>query len=100
MLTRLVEENDLRLLGINIADPPEDAATFLNDLGNPYELIGADRQGRARVEWGTTGVPETFLVSPDGTIVFHYRGPILGEPAVSDFRRALEEARGAMEGGA
>ena len=100
VLTRMAEEDGLRLLGLNYRDEPEDAARFLDELGNPYERVGADATGRTGIDWGVTGVPETFLLGPDGTVLHRHAGPIVGEPAVSDFRAALSEARAAAAGGA
>lgn len=93
VLTELSEGEGLRLVGLNYRDEPEDASAFLAELGNPYERIGADVTGRAGIEWGVTGVPETFLLGPDGTVLYRHAGPLLGEPALSDFRAALAEAR-------
>lgn len=100
VLTELAEREGLRLLGLNYRDEPEDAAAFLAELGNPYERIGADVTGRTGIEWGVTGVPETFLVGPDGTVLYRHAGPILGEPALSDFREALAAANAQAGSGA
>ena len=94
VLTRMAEEEGLRLVGVNYRDEPADAAAFLAELGNPYERVGADVSGRTGIEWGVTGVPETFLVGPDGTVLHRQAGPVVGEPATSDFRAALAAARG------
>ncbi len=92
VLTGLVENNGLRLFGINYKDKPEDATRWLTALGNPYERIGADFNGRAGIEWGISGVPETFIVGADGTVLYRYVGPVVGEEAVSKFREALIQA--------
>lgn len=96
VLTRFVERDGLRLFGINYKDKPEDAATWLSDLGNPYARIGSDRSGRAGIEWGISGVPETFIVGRDGTVLYRYVGPIVGEDAVAKFTTALTQA-GALD---
>lgn len=93
VLTRLAEDEGLRLTGLNYRDEPEDAAAFLAELGNPYERVGSDPTGRAGLDWGVTGVPETFIVGPDGTVLHRHAGPLVGEPAVGDFRAALARAR-------
>jgi len=67
---------DLQIVGINIRDKQENAIRFLNELGNPYDLIGVDPKGRSMVEWGGYGVPETFLVNKQGIIVYKHVGPI------------------------
>ena len=92
-LTRIAEAEGLTLMGLNYKDEPEAAAAWLGELGNPYAAIGSDVSGRAGIEWGITGVPETFITR-GGEVLFRYRGPIVGEPAVGDFLAALEDARG------
>jgi cytochrome c biogenesis protein CcmG/thiol:disulfide interchange protein DsbE len=67
---------EVPLYGINYKDPPEQARAWLDELGDPYDRIGADINGRAGIEWGVYGVPETFVIAPDGTIVYRHVGPI------------------------
>ena len=98
VLTALVEEEDVLLFGINYKDQPEDAVRWLDELGNPYARIGSDLSGRAGIEWGISGVPETFIVGPDGTVLYRYIGPIVGEEAVDTFRAALSKALEMSEG--
>ena len=66
----------LRIAGLNYKDESANAKRFLDSLGNPYEMIGADRSGRVGIDWGVYGVPETFVVKGDGTIAYKYLGPI------------------------
>jgi cytochrome c biogenesis protein CcmG/thiol:disulfide interchange protein DsbE len=79
LLTRLAEEGEIPVLGINYKDPEEQARQWLVDLGDPYERIGVDRDGRAGIEWGVYGVPETFLVDSEGVIRFKHVGPLTAE---------------------
>jgi cytochrome c biogenesis protein CcmG/thiol:disulfide interchange protein DsbE len=76
LLTELAERDGVRLLGINYKDKPKDARAWLAKLGNPYALIGADEDGRAAIEWGVYGVPETFIVDGAGRIRHKHLGPI------------------------
>tara|TARA_R110002124_G_scaffold155181_3_gene322309 strand:+ start:396 stop:956 length:561 start_codon:yes stop_codon:yes gene_type:complete len=92
VLSGLVQRDGVRLFGINYKDKPEDAVKWLNKLGNPYERIGSDLSGRAGIEWGISGVPETFIVAGDGTVIYRYVGPIVGDKAVTKFRQALVQA--------
>src|SRR3546814_1897837 len=85
-LTAFVEETGIPLYGINHRDKPEDAAAWLAELGNPYRRIGAD-PGRAAVEWGVTGVPETFIIDGEGRIRYHHRGPLVPEVIERDVDR-------------
>lgn len=76
LLMQLAEDSRIRLVGLNYKDQPENARRFLGDLGNPYDAIGVDQSGRAAIEWGVYGVPETFLVGPDGVIRYKHVGPV------------------------
>jgi len=98
VLTQLVEREGQRLFGINYKDKPPDATRWLAELGNPYEKIGSDIKGRAGIEWGISGVPETFIVGGDGTVLYRFVGPVVGEDAIATFRQALVQT-GALKGG-
>ena len=90
----LAERDDIRLYGINQKDAPENARAFLAELGNPYDAIGADRDGRASIEWGVYGVPETFVVSPSGIITYKHIGPISARSREESVIPAIEAAKG------
>lgn len=94
VLTSLAENEGLVLYGINYKDKAEDAAKWLEELGNPYQAIGFDISGRTGLEWGLSGVPETFIIDEQGTIRYRFRGPIVGDTALRDFRAELAKARG------
>jgi cytochrome c biogenesis protein CcmG/thiol:disulfide interchange protein DsbE len=96
VLTNLVERDGIRLFGINYKDKPKDAVRWLANLGNPYERIGSDLNGRIGIEWGISGVPESFIIGTDGTVLFRYVGPVVGDEAIAKFREALTQA-GALE---
>ena len=98
VLTNLRKEEDILLFGIKYKDKPEDATRWLANLGNPYDRIGSDLSGRAGIEWGISGVPETFIVSQDGIVLHRTVGPIVGDAAVARFKAALAAARTATEG--
>jgi cytochrome c biogenesis protein CcmG, thiol:disulfide interchange protein DsbE len=76
ILEKLAEDPRLRVFGINYKDVPENARRFLGELGNPYAAIGVDQRGRTAIDWGVYGVPETFLVGPDGIIRQKFIGPL------------------------
>jgi len=84
LLMALVEEGTIPVHGLNYKDRPEDAAAWLDALGDPYTRTGADVDGRVGIDWGVYGVPETFLVDARGRIVFKQIGPIT--PAVLEER--------------
>lgn len=78
------------LQGFNYKDNPEDAAGFLNELGDPYEKIGVDRNGRAGIEWGVYGVPETFVIDAEGKIRHKHVGPITNDSQVQELMAVIE----------
>ncbi len=65
--------------GLNYKDKPDDAQKWLDGLGDPYTRTGADINGRVAIDWGVYGVPETFVVAPDGTIAYKHIGPMTPE---------------------
>ncbi|PIE11377.1 MAG: DsbE family thiol:disulfide interchange protein [Rhodobacterales bacterium] len=69
-------EKGLVIYGVNYKDQPGNAADFLAEMGNPYTALTADTNGRAALEWGVYGVPETFIVGNDGTILGRMAGPV------------------------
>lgn len=93
VLTSLAEKEGLLLFGINYKDKAEDAAAWLVELGNPYRAIGYDNSGRTGLEWGLSGVPETFIIDGKGTIRYRFRGPIVGETALREFKAQLAKVR-------
>lgn len=62
--------------GLNYKDRPEDAASWLAELGDPYTRTGADPNGRVAIDWGVYGVPETFLIDREGRIAYKHIGPV------------------------
>ncbi|SFC57602.1 DsbE family thiol:disulfide interchange protein [Tropicimonas isoalkanivorans] len=81
--------------GVNYKDEPPKAQAFLSGLGDPYDHGGADSKGRTAIDWGVYGVPETFVVDGEGTIVARFAGPITPEVLESTIRPAIAEAAGA-----
>lgn len=70
----------IRIIGLNYKDEPEDAKAWLASLGNPYQTIVADIDGRVAIDWGVYGAPETFLIDKNGIIRHKVIGP-LSDPA-------------------
>jgi cytochrome c biogenesis protein CcmG, thiol:disulfide interchange protein DsbE len=85
-LLELAGDTRIRLVGINYKDQPDNARRFLNRHGNPFIASGADQNGRAAIEWGVYGVPETFLIGRDGRIAYKLVGPI----SAANFERELK----------
>jgi cytochrome c biogenesis protein CcmG/thiol:disulfide interchange protein DsbE len=80
--------------GINYKDQPGAALGFLAELGDPYAAIGQDGSGRAGVEWGVYGVPETFVIDGEGRIVHKHVGPIQNDDLETKILPAIEAAGG------
>ena len=78
-LAELAKEHGVPVIGLNWKDKPEDARTFLNELGDPYERIGSDPSGRAGIDWGVYGVPETYVLDAQGRIRYRHVGPLSEE---------------------
>jgi cytochrome c biogenesis protein CcmG/thiol:disulfide interchange protein DsbE len=93
VLTALKQASGVRLFGINQKDAPENAAAFLSELGNPYDAIGADANGRVSIDWGVYGVPETFVVDAKGVIRFKHVGPLSMEDIEAEMLPAVARAR-------
>lgn len=91
VLMELAKDERFEMSGINYKDTPENARRFIGSLGNPYDRIGADENGRSGIEWGVYGVPETFIVK-DGIIVYKFIGPLSPQTVESDFLPAIERA--------
>ncbi|MGL4239642.1 MAG: DsbE family thiol:disulfide interchange protein [Beijerinckiaceae bacterium] len=90
-LMELAKDSRIAILGINQKDQPENARRFLGAKGNPYAAVGIDPNGRASIEWGVYGVPETFVVKGDGTIAWKLVGPIT-EGNLATVRAEVEKA--------
>lgn len=75
-ITRLAREHDLRIIGLNYKDKPEDARAWLARFGNPYTAVAVDFKGDVGIDWGVYGVPETFIVDAQGIIQYKHIGPV------------------------
>ena len=92
LLTELARDNRLQLIGINYKDAPDNAQRFLDRYGNPFASVGVDGNGRAAIEWGVYGVPETFIVGCDGKIAYKLVGPITPDNVGSALKAEIDKA--------
>ena len=92
LLMQLARDSRLRLIGINYKDEPENARRFLGRYGNPFAAAGADLNGRAAIEWGVYGVPETFVVGRDARIAYKLVGPITADNVDTVLKPEIEKA--------
>jgi cytochrome c biogenesis protein CcmG/thiol:disulfide interchange protein DsbE len=76
IIARLAAMPGVAVFGLNYKDDAKAALTWLDELGDPYARIGADRAGRVAIDWGVYGVPETYLVDGAGRIRYRHVGPL------------------------
>jgi cytochrome c biogenesis protein CcmG/thiol:disulfide interchange protein DsbE len=92
ILKELTNDSRLTIVGINYKDRNDNALRFLGELGNPYKAIGVDPNGKAAIDWGVYGIPESYLVAPDGTILYKKVGPFDERSLTQDLMPAIERA--------
>ena len=88
LLMKMSEDKRFQIVGINQKDSADNARRFLGRYGNPFAAVGVDGNGRASIEWGVYGVPETFVVGRDGKIAFK----LVGEITPGNLEKALKPA--------
>lgn len=93
-LIALGKRDDVALIGLATKDEPAATTRFLASLGNPFDAVGIDPDGRAMIDWGVVRLPETHVVAADGTVTHKHVGPILPEH-MEEIVAAIEAARGA-----
>jgi cytochrome c biogenesis protein CcmG, thiol:disulfide interchange protein DsbE len=92
LLTELGHDQRLQIVGINYKDSADNARRFLGRYGNPFGIVGVDANGRASIEWGVYGVPETFIVGREGTIVYKLVGPVTADNINTVLRAEIDKA--------
>lgn len=92
LINELGKDPRLTVVGINYKDQSPNALRFLGELGNPFAAIGIDPAGKAAIDWGVYGIPETYLVAPDGTILFKQIGPFTPESVRDKLMPEIEKA--------
>ncbi len=76
MLLEIASRGEVPIVGLNWKDDPAAAQQWLQQLGNPYVIIPADREGRVAIDWGVYGAPETFLVDDRGIVRYKHVGAL------------------------
>jgi cytochrome c biogenesis protein CcmG, thiol:disulfide interchange protein DsbE len=92
LLVQLARDSRIRLVGINYKDQADNARRFLGRYGNPFAASGADVNGRAAIEWGVYGVPETFIIGRDGKIAYKLVGPVTSDNIEQVVKPEIEKA--------
>lgn len=87
----------IAIYGVNYKDEPENALRFLAELGAPYVGTMADTKGRTGLDWGIYGVPETFVIDGNGTVILRFAGPLTQRAIDDTLRPALVRAAAAND---
>lgn len=92
VLLEIAKDERFDLVGINYKDKIENADRFLANFGNPFKIIGFDPTGRAAIDWGVYGPPETFLLNKKGVIIYKHFGPLTAQIYKQETLPAIEKA--------
>ena len=76
MLLEIASSGEIPIVGLNWKDDPAAAQQWLEQLGNPYAIIPADREGRVAIDWGVYGAPETFLIDDRSVVRYKHVGAL------------------------
>lgn len=79
VITALAKSGKLRVVGLNFRDEPADARSWLAQHGDPYDIIITDHDGRVSINFGVYAAPESFLIAPDGEVVYKQIGALTQE---------------------
>jgi cytochrome c biogenesis protein CcmG/thiol:disulfide interchange protein DsbE len=79
IITHLARMGLVDIVGLNYKDEPTDGRRWLQQFGNPYNFSVVDFSGRAGIDWGVYGVPETFIINKDGQVAYKHIGPVTAE---------------------
>ncbi|MAL03825.1 MAG: DsbE family thiol:disulfide interchange protein [Arenimonas sp.] len=90
VITELAESGRIRVIGYDYKDEADDARRWLQQFGNPYALVITDVEGRAALDWGIYGAPESFLVDAQGLIRWKFVGPLTPEVVQTQLLPVLE----------
>ncbi|NNM00660.1 MAG: DsbE family thiol:disulfide interchange protein [Gammaproteobacteria bacterium] len=93
-LLQLARTAGVPIYGLNWKDDAEAARSWLKQLGNPYQAVAFDGEGRVAIDWGVYGAPETFLIGADGKVLYKHLAPLTAEVWEREFVPLLSEARG------
>jgi cytochrome c biogenesis protein CcmG/thiol:disulfide interchange protein DsbE len=94
-LLAIARQKTVPIVGLNWKDDNALAQNWLRQLGNPYAVVAEDREGRTAIDWGVYGAPETFLIGPDGLVLYKHIAPMTMEVWNTKFLPRIEAARAA-----
>ncbi len=95
LFAQIAQQTGARIFGVNYKDPNGGGLRFLSELGNPYDRVGVDNNGRVAIDWGVYGMPETFIVDGAGKIVHKHIGPISPADLQQSIIPAIQKAQAA-----
>ena len=88
-LMKLSKEKNLKILGVNFKDKKINAFKFLDDLGNPYDYLAKDTDGKQSVTFGIYGIPESILINNELIVLKKFIGPI-NQKSVLEIKKAIK----------
>jgi len=88
-LLEVRQSGQIPVIGLDWKDEDAEAQQYLSQAGNPYDVVAVDHDGRTAIDWGVYGAPETFLVNPEGRIVYKYVGALTREVWAQKFAPKL-----------
>ena len=94
-LLAIARQKAVPIVGLNWKDDNAAAQQWLQQLGNPYAVVAEDREGRTAIDWGVYGAPETFLIGPDGVVLYKHIAPMTMEVWNTEFMPRIAAARSA-----
>ena len=92
-LLAIAAQRSVPIVGLNWKDDNVAAQQWLAQLGNPYAVVAEDREGRTAIDWGVYGAPETFLIGPDGIVLYKHIAPMTIEDWNKEFLPRIQAAR-------
>lgn len=90
---QLAKDSRFVVLGVAYRDDPAKTAAYLDELGNPFAQSAIDRQGAVGVQFGLAGVPETYVIGADGTVLTRHQGEVTAKVASEIAKLAASSSR-------
>jgi cytochrome c biogenesis protein CcmG/thiol:disulfide interchange protein DsbE len=92
-LLAIAQQHVVPIIGLDYMDERDRAKLWLEQLGNPYQAVAFDTDGRAAIDWGVYGAPETFLVDGQGRVIYKFISPMTQQVWEQDFLPRIAAAR-------
>lgn len=95
-LVAISQQKVVPIIGLNWKDDNAAAQEWLRQLGNPYSAVATDHEGRTAIDWGVYGAPETFLIGPDGKVLYKHIAPMTFDVWNKEFLPRIQAAQSAQ----